>query len=276
MSIPPGFSGYGSSNRHSPRPSSSRQSSVRPSATPQLSPALEVNLRKVRWGEDQVFSQSQREDEEEDDEDVKDELEEDAGWNGHGSGVTLAITAARGKVGCCYYDGGVGKVYFLQDQGDSERWDLVTMSESRSSLEVRCSVVDPQLQFSSKSSRQLFSHPLPPTQASSRPSPPSSNPSPPPSTRPPQLLPPEKRSRFDSSIVHSESSIKDKEGLLSRSSRSSREGVIATEFASMTRAMMGWTVRGTRTLSGRGGTEGVPRCKEIRRGGTGNCAWRAF
>lgn len=154
MSIPSGFGQYSHL--------SSRSTSINTSSSPQLersnqthtpTPAYSpppLNFRNpfdkstgkggVRWGSDQFYSQQQldsstvKDEEDDQDEEEEDELvdeenrEFEEGWRGQGRGKTLSITATRGRVGCCYYDGDAGKIYFLSDQQDTNQWDLVTMS----------------------------------------------------------------------------------------------------------------------------------------------------
>ncbi|KAK4048469.1 hypothetical protein OIO90_005800 [Microbotryomycetes sp. JL221] len=62
------------------------------------------------------FSDSQQQD-------VSDELLE-AGWSYQGSDTILAINAAKGKIGCCCYEGASGRLSFLQDQPESSSFDV--------------------------------------------------------------------------------------------------------------------------------------------------------
>ncbi|GAA5864913.1 hypothetical protein JCM3774_004270 [Rhodotorula dairenensis] len=39
----------------------------------------------------------------------------------------LAINAAKGKIGCCYYDAMANKLHFIEDQRDLAEWDLCTL-----------------------------------------------------------------------------------------------------------------------------------------------------
>ncbi|KWU42860.1 hypothetical protein RHOSPDRAFT_35589 [Rhodotorula sp. JG-1b] len=39
----------------------------------------------------------------------------------------LAINAAKGKIGCSYYDAMTNKLYFIEDQRDSTEWDLCSL-----------------------------------------------------------------------------------------------------------------------------------------------------
>ena len=48
----------------------------------------------------------------------------------------LAINAAKGKIGCSYYDAMTNKLYFIEDQRDSTEWDLCSLSMP--SLSLRC------------------------------------------------------------------------------------------------------------------------------------------
>lgn len=63
-------------------------------------------------------------------EDVVDEERHDAeGWNGQGEQITMAITANRSRLGCCYFDGAQGKVFIMEDTSDNPlNWDLVATS----------------------------------------------------------------------------------------------------------------------------------------------------
>ncbi|KAK4699437.1 DNA mismatch repair protein MSH5, partial [Phenoliferia sp. Uapishka_3] len=127
------FSNEGGSRRN-PSPAGSHSS--RQTATPQFSPApsdIQADLRKVRWGSNDVFDIA-KEDPYASDDDMGDggsdagdgdnELEGPSAWT---HGITLAITATRGKLGCAYYDGDRNKLLFLEDSEDSslEQWDLV-------------------------------------------------------------------------------------------------------------------------------------------------------
>jgi DNA mismatch repair protein MSH5 len=90
------------------------------------------NSRQVHWGSDKVVNQSEysgrsgtsqkgpsREDEEEEEPEVSAE------------GITLAVTLLRGKLGCAYYDQNDNKIYFLEDQPDSNEFDLANLGSSR-------------------------------------------------------------------------------------------------------------------------------------------------
>jgi DNA mismatch repair protein MSH5 len=81
----------------------------------------------------QSYSPGSRMDEDagdEEDEEDEDASEAGRGWNGLQEGVTLAVTAVKGRVACCCYDGRDGKLYFLEDQEDSTSWDLAAMGTS--------------------------------------------------------------------------------------------------------------------------------------------------
>ncbi|ORY59033.1 muts domain V-domain-containing protein [Leucosporidium creatinivorum] len=105
--------------------------------TPQYSPPPDEYLRKVHWGSPEFFSQAQsQEGEQKAPTEVKGEAlpqdqsqqeEEEEGWNGQGRESVLAVTAMKGQVGCCYYDGQAGKLFFLEDQRDSASWDLTNI-----------------------------------------------------------------------------------------------------------------------------------------------------
>lgn len=42
-------------------------------------------------------------------------------------GITMAMTAHRGKIGCCYFDTNDSKIYTMEDTNDSiVHWDLVS------------------------------------------------------------------------------------------------------------------------------------------------------
>lgn len=99
--------------------------------TPQFSPPPPNHPGRVRWGTPEYFSQqaqSQPSGREGSPTEGSLQVEdvEDEGWNGQGAGVVLAITAVKGRVGCCYYDGTLGKLFFLEDQRDSEAWDMTS------------------------------------------------------------------------------------------------------------------------------------------------------
>lgn len=124
-------------------PSSSNPS--RPlSRTPQYSPPppeVEADLRKVRWGSNELFSQPNFPARRQDDPYASDdELEQgsgdeddDDGPDAWRVGITLAVMASRGRVGCAYYDGETNKLLFLEDAEESavDNWDLVNTSTRR-------------------------------------------------------------------------------------------------------------------------------------------------
>lgn len=53
----------------------------------------------------------------------------------------LAVNAAKGKIGCSYYDAMTNKLYFIEDQRDSTEWDLCSLSMP--SLFARCPKLHP-------------------------------------------------------------------------------------------------------------------------------------
>lgn len=87
-------------------------------------------MRQVRWGPDPNVADggepslaAGRTDEGDNDDDEDDDEDEQL--------VTtsiLAINAAKGKVGCSYYDAMTNKLYFIEDQRDSTEWDLCSLS----------------------------------------------------------------------------------------------------------------------------------------------------
>ncbi|KAL8291262.1 hypothetical protein RQP46_002240 [Phenoliferia psychrophenolica] len=104
--------------------------------TPQFSPAppdVKVDLRKVRWGSNDVvaaeegdpYASEEDSDADGDGAEEDDEEEPASAWT---RGVSLAITATRGRLGCAYFDADSTKLLFLEDSEDSslENWDLVT------------------------------------------------------------------------------------------------------------------------------------------------------
>ncbi|KAG0658910.1 MutS protein msh5 [Rhodotorula mucilaginosa] len=86
-------------------------------------------VRQVRWGPDPNVADggepslaAGRTDEGDNDDDDDDDEDEQL--------VTtsiLAINAAKGKVGCSYYDAMTNKLYFIEDQRDSTEWDLCSL-----------------------------------------------------------------------------------------------------------------------------------------------------
>lgn len=96
-----------------------------------------LNERQVRWGADQVHAlnredrstsyttgtQRQTASRDASDADPEPFAEEQLL-----STNILAINAAKGKVGCCYYDTMTNKLHFIEDQRDSSEWDLCTLS----------------------------------------------------------------------------------------------------------------------------------------------------
>ncbi|GAA6050088.1 hypothetical protein NBRC10513_001384 [Rhodotorula toruloides] len=98
---------------------------VRPSPTPPTSHQFDEtnsrsNARHIHWGAEEVY-------------------EDDAEPEGEGAnemegeeeqlkdGLVLAITAAKSKVACCYFESTSDKIYFLEDQQDSSEWDLTAL-----------------------------------------------------------------------------------------------------------------------------------------------------
>lgn len=83
--------------------------------------------RKLRWGTAEAYSApaapASPETSHSVDEDAEDGHDEE---RTHGD--TLAITASKGKVGCCFYEFDTGKLLFIKDQQDSTSWDLTTLS----------------------------------------------------------------------------------------------------------------------------------------------------
>lgn len=88
-------------------------------------------MRQVRWGPDPnvadggepSLAAGRTNEGNNDDDDDDDEEDEQL--------VTtsiLAINAAKGKVGCSYYDAMTNKLYFIEDQRDSTEWDLCSLS----------------------------------------------------------------------------------------------------------------------------------------------------
>ncbi|GAA5999375.1 hypothetical protein JCM5350_004037 [Sporobolomyces pararoseus] len=86
--------------------------------------------RQARWGSNKVLNQSvdrtqsdslqsQRSGDREDGEEEEDSQIE---------GITLAVTVLRGKLGCAYYDANDNKIYFLEDQLDSNEFDLANLT----------------------------------------------------------------------------------------------------------------------------------------------------
>ncbi|GAA6016452.1 hypothetical protein JCM11491_002419 [Sporobolomyces phaffii] len=106
--------------------------SARPAST-QSARSSSVNLDstrppRVRWGSNDVVSHSgydsgarrPQQDPSRADDDAD---EDDATING----ITLAVSLLRGKLGCAYYDATDDKVYFLEDQLDSNEFDLASL-----------------------------------------------------------------------------------------------------------------------------------------------------
>ncbi|GJN92911.1 hypothetical protein Rhopal_005953-T1 [Rhodotorula paludigena] len=82
--------------------------------------------RKLRWGTAEAYSApaapASPETSHSDDEDAEDGHDEE---REHGD--ILAITASKGKVGCCFHEFDTGKLLFIEDQQDSTSWDLTTL-----------------------------------------------------------------------------------------------------------------------------------------------------
>lgn len=103
------------------------QSSPAPAARPIQS---DSSLHKrLRWGNDQVYSHSSRE-EEEDDSAVTVEDDEAVTADPAQVGTVMAMMSFRGRIGCVLYDSQSQKILFLEDQEDSSAWDLTKLSKS--------------------------------------------------------------------------------------------------------------------------------------------------
>ncbi|GAA5854993.1 hypothetical protein JCM9279_005715 [Rhodotorula babjevae] len=95
--------------------------------SPPLAPGkLDNTTRKLRWDDEQAPEEALRGDgqaaaaaqeQAQVEEDERDAVE----------GGVLAITAAKGRVGCCFYDPVTDKLSFLEDQHDSAGWDLTSL-----------------------------------------------------------------------------------------------------------------------------------------------------
>jgi hypothetical protein len=108
---------------HSHSPALSHSSRALPTASSVPTPDLVDNPRQVRWGSNEVYSQSQT-----NDGGVKEAAsEEDEDEEDEGRSI-LAISAMKSKLGCCYYDAGTQKLHFNEDQSDSGSWDLTNLS----------------------------------------------------------------------------------------------------------------------------------------------------
>lgn len=88
------------------------------------------DARQVRWGENEIHTHAQDDgnmttdqDGEGADDDDDDELDSMPVPTN-----VLAITAAKGVLGCCYIDIETNKLSFLEDQRDSSEWDLCSLS----------------------------------------------------------------------------------------------------------------------------------------------------
>ncbi|CDR44185.1 RHTO0S09e00958g1_1 [Rhodotorula toruloides] len=99
---------------------------VHPSPTPSISHQfdeanLRNNARHIHWGAEEVFEDDAKaESEGADGTEVEEEQLSD--------GLVLAITAAKSKVACCYFDPASDKIFFLEDQQDSPEWDLTALA----------------------------------------------------------------------------------------------------------------------------------------------------
>ncbi|GAA5902689.1 uncharacterized protein JCM6883_007208 [Sporobolomyces salmoneus] len=118
------------SRRHSATPQSRSVSSnsSRPSKPSSVN-FISGNPHRVRWGSNKVVQQSEYSAQsgsgvnkvagsEEEGEEEEIEFE----------GITLAITALRGRLGCAYYDSNDNTIYFLEDQLDSTEFDLANLA----------------------------------------------------------------------------------------------------------------------------------------------------
>lgn len=149
---------------------------VHPSPTPSISHQfdeanLRNNARHIHWGAEEVFEDDAKaESEGADGTEVEEEQLSD--------GLVLAITAAKSKVACCYFDPASDKIFFLEDQQDSPEWDLTALgakTAERKSAEhsLTCQTTQP----SSNSHQSSCSHVLMPIPTSSKRSRRSSRPS---------------------------------------------------------------------------------------------------
>lgn len=107
-----------------------RRGSETPSTVAQPDPRSR-DARQVHWGENEVHTHAQdagnmtmdQEGEGAADADDDDELDSMPVPTN-----VLAITAAKGVLGCCYIDIETNKLSFLEDQRDSTEWDLCSLS----------------------------------------------------------------------------------------------------------------------------------------------------
>ncbi|GAA6016434.1 hypothetical protein JCM11491_002410 [Sporobolomyces phaffii] len=113
-------------------PTTGRVHSARP-ASSQTARSSSVNLDstrppRVRWGSNDVVSHSGydsgAQEPQQDPSRADDDAEEDDATI---NGITLAVSLLRGRLGCAYYDAADDKVYFLEDQLDSNEFDLASL-----------------------------------------------------------------------------------------------------------------------------------------------------
>lgn len=104
------------------------------SATPSTASqhARNPTARQVHWGADQIHTDEQGYTDADEEENARlDRERAEVELNADVLPLNvLAITASRGKVGCCYLDVATNSLYFLEDQKDSAEWDLCGLSRS--------------------------------------------------------------------------------------------------------------------------------------------------
>ncbi|GAA5903012.1 hypothetical protein JCM8208_000429 [Rhodotorula glutinis] len=97
-------------------------------ASPPLAPLdLDNTTRKLRWGDTQVHDAGHEGGGQASRLEQGQSGEDEVGETGEVDGGVLAITAHKGRVGCCFYDPVTDKLSVLEDQQDSASWDLASL-----------------------------------------------------------------------------------------------------------------------------------------------------
>ncbi|BGP41924.1 hypothetical protein JCM10449v2_005921 [Rhodotorula kratochvilovae] len=141
-----------------------RATPAHPSPSPSLAASQRDNdARQLRWGDAQVVNTAPNTNTRADNASDGDhaEGEEDCLEE---QGSVLAITATKGKIGCCFFDPTKDKLFFLEDQNDSAAWDLTHLKQLLPANVLTSSTADSS--FLDALDTKLASLPLPPSASS--------------------------------------------------------------------------------------------------------------
>lgn len=106
-------------------PTSARATPASASPPPSLAASgLDDSARQLRWGGAEVHEVDQGDNLDMNPQEQDEAAGAEEGLDSLGEGTLLAITAAKGRVGCCFFDPLTDKLSFLEDQQGSTGWDL--------------------------------------------------------------------------------------------------------------------------------------------------------